>query len=203
MDQGYRDYLGMDAKAPKEWRWRWLVPGLMQIPVCFVLMAMGFKFGDLKSLVMFLYAFPYIMSGFEAFFHKDFDDIAKDCYWPIAIFDAVIQLGLQTLGFCYVVVFVSKQYAIYNNKSSDSFDEETPTFISCFVILLIELVLVATIFRKIYKLQRCARISKYWSEKILQVLHSDKMKSTNLKKDVDERNEDENPLLDPDSEMEL
>ena len=175
------------SKAPKEWSWRWLVPGLMQIPVCFVLMAMGFKFGDLKSLVMFLYAFPNIMSGFEAFFHKDFDDIAKDCYWPIAIFDAVIQLGLQTLGFCYVVVFVSKHWSL-----------------SAFVILLVELVLVGTIFRKIYKLQRCARISKYWSEKILQVLHSDKMKSTNSKKEAEiiERNEDEEPLLDSDSEKE-
>ena len=159
----------------KTWSLRRLVPGIMQIPVCFALMKMGFHFGDLKSLVMFLYAFPYIMLGLEAFFHKDFDDIAKDRYWPIAIFGAVIQLTLQLVGFYYVVDCVFKQY---DNKSSDSLDEETPTFISAIVILIIELVLIGNIVWKIYKMQRCARMSKYWSEKILKVLHSDKMKST-------------------------
>ena len=111
----------MDEKG---WRLRWLVPGMMQFPVCFVLMILGFKFGDLKSLVMFLYAFPNIILGFKAFFHKNFDEIAKDHYWPIAIFGAVIQLTLQIVGFYYVADCVFKQY---DNKSSDSFDEETPT----------------------------------------------------------------------------
>ena len=161
----------MDEKG---WRLRWLVPGMMQFPVCFVLMILGFKFGDLKSLVMFLYAFPNIILGFKAFFHKDFDEIAKDHYWPIAIFGAVIQLTLQLVGFYYVVDCVFKQY---DNKSSVSLDEETPNFISAIVIMIIEIVLIVNIVWKIYKLQRCARMSKYWSEKILQVLHSDKMKS--------------------------
>ena len=124
----------MDEKG---WSLKWLVPGAMQIPVCLGLMAMGFHFGDMKSLVMFLYAFPYIMLGFEAVFHKDFDEISKDRYWLIAIFGAVIQLALQLVGLYYVVDCVFKQY---KNKSSDSCDEETPTFVSAIVILLIELV---------------------------------------------------------------
>lgn len=190
----------MDEKG---WRLRWLVPGMMQFPVCFVLMILGFKFGDLKSLVMFLYAFPNIILGFKAFFHKDFDEIAKDHYWPIAIFDAVIQLIIQIWGFYYVVDCVSKQY---NDKSSNSFDEEMPTLISAFVILIIEVVWIGITIWNIYKLQRCARMSKYWSEKILKVLHSDKMKSTTSKKDSEiiERNEDEGqrPLLDTSTESE-
>ena len=94
----------------KTWSLRWLVPGMMQPIVCLGLMAMGFQFEDFKSLVMFLYAFSNIMLGFKAVFHKDFDEIARNRYWPIAMFDAVIHFVLQFLGFCYVVARVSKQY---------------------------------------------------------------------------------------------
>ena len=194
----------------KKLSWKWLVPGFMQLPVCLGLTAMGFQFEDLKSLVMFLYAFSYIMFTFKAFFHKDFDESAKDRYWPIAVLDAVIQLGFQLWGFYYVVVGVSK---LYNNKnnSSDSFGEENPTFISAILIFVIELVLVGNlVFQlvimvwKIYKLQWHARLSKYWSKKFLEGPQSDETKSTNSKKDVEmvERNEDQNPLLNKSTDSE-
>ena len=61
----------------------WLVPGLMQLPVCLALNGAGFNFEDLNSTVRFLFAFHYIMMAFKAFFrylfrylfHQDGDEV--------------------------------------------------------------------------------------------------------------------------------
>ena len=70
-----------------------LVPGLMQLPVCLALMRIGFQFEDLKSFVMFVYAFHYIMVGLKKFlslglktFFPTFvmnlpKTVSKDCLW--------------------------------------------------------------------------------------------------------------------------
>ena len=126
--------------CPRIRQLRWLVTGLMQIPVCLALMGAGFNFDDLKSTVIFLYAFNYIMMAFKAFFrfllHQDCDE---DLWSPIVIFNGVTQVVLQIWGLS----------GIWKNNNISS--EETPTVISAIIIVIIELVWVVIMVVKICK----------------------------------------------------
>ena len=101
----YQNYKRMAGKA-----FRWLVPmvpGLMQIPVCFGLIGAGFNFDDLSSTVIFLYAYHYIMmaskASFQFFFHQDCNE---DGCLPIEIFNSVTRFILQIWGLSAVSIFV-------------------------------------------------------------------------------------------------
>ena len=94
--------------AGKAFRWLVpMVPGLMQIPVCFGLIGAGFNFDDLSSTVIFLYAYHYIMMAlkglFQFFFHQDCEEYA--CL-PIEILNAVTRVILQIWGLSAVSTFV-------------------------------------------------------------------------------------------------
>ena len=124
---------------------RCLVPGLMQLPVCLALIyGAGFNFGDLKSTVMFLCVFHYIMMAIEAFFQFVFQqDCDEDVWWPIVIINAVTQVVLQILGFSAVSVFV------WQHKNNSC--KKTPTVIAAIIIVIIELVWVVIMVVKICK----------------------------------------------------
>ena len=165
---------------------RWLVPGLMQIPVCLALIGAGFAFDDLESTVMFLYAYHYIMMALKALFrffiHQDRDE---DVCLAIAIFNAVTQVILQCWGFRAVCGFIWQ-----NNNSC----ENTPTIISAIIIVGIELILVVIMLVNIYNSKLGARMSKCLSGKRPQ---SDEMKATNSRtpRDNNEPSEDQEALI--------
>ena len=157
--------------CPRIRQLRWLVTGLMQIPVCLALMGAGFNFDDLKSTVIFLYAFNYIMMAFKAFFrfliHQDCDE---DVWSPMVIFNGVTQVALQIWGLS----------GIWKNNNISS--EETPTVISAIIIVIVELVWVVIMVVKICE-QLGARMSK--------------MKPTNSRtpRDINETNGDQDGLI--------
>ena len=167
---------------------RWLVPqssSSFQLLVCLAMIGAGFNFDDLKSTVVFLYAYHYIMMALKAFFrlfiHQDRDE---DVCLAIGIFNAVTQVVLQFWGFSAV-----SRFTWQNNNSC----ENTPTVISAIIIVGIELVLVVIMLVNIYK-QLAPRISKCLSKKRPQ---SDEMKPTNSRtpRDNNEPSEDKDALL--------
>ena len=156
---------------------RWLVPGLMQIPVCLALIGAGFAFDDLESTVMFLYAYHYIMMAFKDFFrfffHQDEDEVV--CL-PIRILNPVTQVVLQCWGLSAVSDF------LWRNNSC----EETPTVVSAIIIVIIELVWVVIMVVKICELLGARMPKCLWGKR-----------PTNSRTPVDnnEPNEDMDGLL--------
>ena len=186
-----RKYQNYNRMAKEEFRW--LVPGLMQIPVCLALIVgVGFNFDDLKSTVMFLYAYHHIMMAFKAsfrvFFHQDCDEVV---YLPIVMFNAVTQVILQCWGFSIVSTFIW--------QNNDNSCEKTPTVISAIIIVGIELVLVVIMLVNIYNSQLGARMSKCLlgkrpqsEEMVMDLENSQSEECTNSRTPVnnDELNED-------------
>ena len=165
------NYNKMDEKGL-----RWLIPGLIQLPLSLAMLAIGYNLENLETcsidrdvsevlvvmgFVMSLIAMNYIILGILTQFKiKDCVEFTTYAYWPTVICTGITQFVLQT--WAYNVLFGSVYYKEYNNKSC----EKTP-FISAIVILIIDTVYSFIVFIKmIYKMCKwCGSygISKYSS----------------------------------------
>ena len=142
------------------------LPGIIQLLVCLVFHLIGFHCEDLKSWVMFLYVFHLIMSGFQAIFPHDYDEFANDGHWFIVSFNAVVETGLQLWSSGFVLVYVCSKTIWQSDIESC---EKRHTIIICaFGVLVIEGILLANTFLKIYR-QWSARKSKRSLEKNVQM----------------------------------
>ena len=155
---------------------RWLIPGLIQLPLSLAMLAIGYNLENLETcsmdrdvsevfvvmgFVMSLFAMNYIILGLLTQFKvKNCVEFTTYAYWPTVICTGITQFVLQT--WAYNVLFGSVYYKEYNNKSC----EKTP-FISAIVILIIDTVYSFIVFIKmIYKMYKwCGSygISKYSS----------------------------------------
>ena len=166
---------------------KWLVPSLMQLPVCFALIAAGFNFDDLSSTVVFLYAYHYIMMAFQAsfrfFFHQDPNE---NVCLPIEIFNTVIRVILQI----WSLIGVSGNI-IWQN--SNDCCEKTPTVIAAIIIVGIELVLVVIMVVNICEKFGARMSNCLWGKRS----QNEKLKPTNSRtpRDNNEPNEDQDGLL--------
>ena len=161
---------------------------LFQLPVCLALIGAGFNFEDLKSTVMFLYAFHYIMKAFKAFFRFYFhQDCDEDVWLPIVIVNGVTQVILQSWGCSAVSRF------IWQNINSG---EKTPTVIFAIIIVGIEWALVVIMLVNIYNSQLGARMSTcFWGERPQSEESTNSRTPVDNEFDNDEPNEDMVRLL--------
>ena len=144
-----------------EIRKRWMYTGICQLPLSLYMGLIGFKFEDLEScsidnvtlvlkimgLWMLTFATICIGHAFSTDCDNDISDLINS-YWPIIIFFAVIQFGLQI--WASIVVFGSVSNWQSNDKSANYFCEKTP-FISLIVICIIEWVLLGIMVFKLYR----------------------------------------------------
>ena len=151
------NYNKMDEKGL-----RWLIPGLIQLPLSLAMLAIGYNLENLETcsidrdvsevlvvmgFVMSLIAMNYIILGILTQFKiKDCVEFTTYAYWPTVICIGITQFVLQT--WAYNVLFGSVYYVEYNNKSC-----EKTLFISAIVILIIDTVYSFIVFIKmIYKI---------------------------------------------------